>query len=93
MAIVRAMISMAKALGMTVIAEGVETPHQAQVLAKLGCDSLQGFLFSAAVPAQKFEAMLQAGRVEPRRPTAFSLSGEARAGVLDAAGNPILRAG
>ncbi len=63
--IVRAMIAMAKALDMQVIAEGVETSRQAQILAELGCDGLQGFLYSPAVPAQQFEAMLQAGRVEP----------------------------
>ncbi|TDU31006.1 diguanylate cyclase (GGDEF)-like protein [Panacagrimonas perspica] len=64
--IVRAMIAMAKALGMQVIAEGVETPWQAQILTELGCDGLQGFLYSPAVPAEKFEAMLAAGRVDPR---------------------------
>lgn len=63
--IVRAMIHMAKALDMRVVAEGVETPDQARILAQLGCDALQGFLFSPAVPAAKFERMLHAGRVEP----------------------------
>lgn len=66
-AIVRAMISMAKALGMQVVAEGVETLRQAQILTRLGCDTLQGFLYSPAVPSQKFEGMLEAGRVDPRR--------------------------
>jgi EAL domain-containing protein (putative c-di-GMP-specific phosphodiesterase class I) len=66
-AIVRAMISMAKALGMQVVAEGVETLRQAQILTRLGCDTLQGFLYSPAVPSQKFEAMLEAGRIDPRR--------------------------
>ena len=73
-AIVRAMIAMAKALGMRVIAEGVETPRQADILTKLGCDALQGFLFSPAVPARKFEAMLDAGRVEQRQPGQLSSS-------------------
>lgn len=63
-AIVRAMISMAKALGMSVVAEGVETRAQAEILSRLGCDALQGFLYSAAVPARKFEAMLELGRVD-----------------------------
>lgn len=58
-AIVRAMIAMAKALGMTVVAEGVETPGQAAMLARLGCDALQGFLFSAAVPAPSFATLMQ----------------------------------
>jgi diguanylate cyclase (GGDEF)-like protein len=64
--IVRAMIAMAKALGMQVIAEGVETSWQAQILTELGCDGLQGFLYSPAVPADNFEVMLAAGRVDPR---------------------------
>lgn len=63
-AIVRAMISMAKALGMSVVAEGVETRAQADILRRLGCDALQGFLYSAAVPAREFEAMLERGRVD-----------------------------
>lgn len=63
-AIVRAMISMAKALGMSVVAEGVETRGQAEILTRLGCDALQGFLYSPAVPARKFETMLERGRVD-----------------------------
>jgi diguanylate cyclase len=99
-AIVRAMISMAKALGMQVVAEGVETLRQAQILTRLGCDTLQGFLYSPAVPAQKFEAMLEAGRVDPRRgparlqvaastPTPMASGEAASATVVD----PLLRAG
>ena len=57
-AIVRAMIAMARELGMTVVAEGVETQQQAELLTRLGCDFLQGFLFSPAVPAQDFESMM-----------------------------------
>ena len=91
-AIVRAMISMAKALNMQVIAEGVETLRQAQILTKLGCDGLQGFLYSPAVPAQKFEAMLEAGRVEPRRPTGQAAIGnDLRLGALELAPPPDLR--
>ena len=50
-AIVRAIVNMAHALGLKVVAEGVETEKQLSVLAKLGCDELQGFLFSQALPA------------------------------------------
>jgi EAL domain-containing protein (putative c-di-GMP-specific phosphodiesterase class I) len=35
------------------VAEGVETGHQAQVLRKIGCDELQGFLFAPAIPAEE----------------------------------------
>lgn len=44
--LVRAMATMAKALGIQVVAEGVETKEQAIVLKELGCDFLQGYLFA-----------------------------------------------
>jgi diguanylate cyclase (GGDEF)-like protein len=43
--IVEAMIGLARGLGLQVTAEGVETAHEAEVLAELGCDHLQGFYF------------------------------------------------
>ncbi len=89
-AIVRAMIAMAKALGMQVIAEGVETLRQAQILTKLGCDGLQGFLYSPAVPAQNFEMMLEAGRVEPRRIALPAGGGELRLVGMDTLPLPTL---
>ncbi len=49
--IVDAIIVMAHALGMTVVAEGVETVHQIAYLRERGCDEAQGFLFSPGVPA------------------------------------------
>ncbi len=49
-----ATISMIKKLGMTVLAEGVETKAQAEWLTKLGCDYLQGFLFAKGLPKQEF---------------------------------------
>lgn len=56
--IVRAIVAMGKALGMNVVAEGVETASQARLLTQLGCDALQGFLYSPAVPAGNFEAIM-----------------------------------
>ena len=50
-AIVRSVVSLADSLGMTTIAEGVERAEQAQLLTDEGCGELQGFLYSAAVPA------------------------------------------
>ncbi|WP_245430827.1 bifunctional diguanylate cyclase/phosphodiesterase [Rhodoplanes roseus] len=49
-AIVQAVVHMARALGMRTTAEGVETPRQQELLAALGCDEAQGYLFSRAVP-------------------------------------------
>jgi len=53
-----AIISLAGALGLPVIAEGVETDEQRELLAHLGCSCFQGFLFSKAVPPADFEALL-----------------------------------
>ncbi|GIU44981.1 diguanylate cyclase [Shewanella sairae] len=50
-----AIIVMAHKLGMQVIAEGVETEYQRQLLADAGCDFGQGYLFSKPVPAEEFE--------------------------------------
>jgi EAL domain-containing protein (putative c-di-GMP-specific phosphodiesterase class I) len=55
-AIVEATIRLAGALGLTVVAEGVEHPEQAAELARLGCDSVQGYLYSRPVPPDEFEA-------------------------------------
>jgi len=51
--IVQAVVSIARALGMTTTAEGVETESQNQFLAALGCDEVQGYLFSAPVPLER----------------------------------------
>lgn len=54
LAIVKTIISLGHALGMELVAEGVESEEQANHLAKLGCQTLQGFLFSRPVPAAQF---------------------------------------
>ena len=53
----QAIIAMAHALGMKVVAEGVETASQADLLAAAGCDFAQGYLYSRPVSAPEFEAM------------------------------------
>jgi diguanylate cyclase (GGDEF)-like protein/PAS domain S-box-containing protein len=53
-AVAQAIISFGKAMGLSVIAEGVETEEQRSFLAKLGCHSFQGFLFSHPLPLGEF---------------------------------------
>ena len=57
-AITQAIITMARSLNKEVIAEGVETQAQATFLRNAGCSQLQGFLYSAAVSAPAFDALL-----------------------------------
>ena len=57
-AIVSTVISLAHALGMRVVAEGVETEPQAKVLRELGCDEMQGFLHSRPMPIEDVTALL-----------------------------------
>jgi EAL domain-containing protein (putative c-di-GMP-specific phosphodiesterase class I) len=57
-AIAQAIISMGKALGMTVVAEGVETTEQETFLRNHACDEMQGYLFSKPLPSQQLAALL-----------------------------------
>jgi diguanylate cyclase (GGDEF)-like protein len=57
-ALVRAIISMASELDISVIAEGVETEEQADILRSMGCTNAQGFLYSAAVEETSLISML-----------------------------------
>src|SRR5471032_2498066 len=61
-AIARAIVTMAQQLRQEIVAEGVETAEQMSFLRELGCDQLQGYLFSQPVPAQDFERMLREGK-------------------------------
>ena len=61
--IVRAIAMMAKALHLSTIAEGVEDTEQLRMLADMGCDEIQGYLWGRPVPAEEFELLyLQYGR-------------------------------
>ena len=57
-AIVTAIIGMARTLGLTVVAEGVENREQLALLMQLDCDRAQGFLFAPPVPAESIEHMI-----------------------------------
>jgi diguanylate cyclase (GGDEF)-like protein len=61
-AIVRAVSEMTHVLGKRVVAEGVETSAASQVLRRLGCDLVQGFLYSRPVPEGELHDMLVSGR-------------------------------
>lgn len=56
-AIVRAIISMAQSLGLSVTAEGIETAEQARLLREWSCQTGQGYLFSRPLPAEEFAAL------------------------------------
>ena len=55
-------VAMAHSLGLQVIAEGVETTDQAAFLRFIGCEEMQGFLFSKPVVASEFEKLLRDGK-------------------------------
>jgi diguanylate cyclase (GGDEF)-like protein/PAS domain S-box-containing protein len=61
-AIVQAVVNIAAARNMTTTAEGVETEQQREILRKLGCTEMQGYLFSAAKPALEIRRLLGAHR-------------------------------
>lgn len=60
MAISAAIVAMGHSLGLSVLAEGVETPQQLAFLRERGCDAYQGYLCSRPLPAEEFARLLQA---------------------------------
>ncbi|MGB6055444.1 MAG: EAL domain-containing protein, partial [Burkholderiaceae bacterium] len=67
-AITESIIVMARRLGLKVIAEGIESQRQKEMLAAVGCNLGQGFLFSPALPAAEFEQRLRAERMRAGEP-------------------------
>jgi diguanylate cyclase (GGDEF)-like protein len=59
MAVVSSIVSLAHALNLKVVAEGVETEEQAAALARLGCDLFQGYLIGRPVPAERIAALIR----------------------------------
>jgi diguanylate cyclase (GGDEF)-like protein len=76
--VVSAVVSMSHSLGLTVVAEGVDMDEQLQILHDLGCDQIQGFLFSPALPPDELAPYL--GRADGAIPVygpGMSASGRA----------------
>lgn len=87
-AIAQAIISMGKALGMTVVAEGVENVEQEAFLRSHGCDEMQGFLISRPLPARQMAELLRPMVL----PVAPPLQPEPDAAVTEAAASRLKRA-
>ena len=66
-AVARAVVDMAKAMGRSTVAEGVETTEQYHVLRGVGVDAQQGWLFARSLPPRQLREMLAGGRVAVRR--------------------------
>jgi EAL domain-containing protein (putative c-di-GMP-specific phosphodiesterase class I) len=66
-AVVTAIIALARALGLRVVAEGVETDRQLRVLQRLGCSVMQGFKFSRALPADELQRWIEQNRAQLAR--------------------------
>ena len=63
-AIVSAIVALGQALGLRIVAEGVETDLQQSFLTQLGCDSLQGYLLGQPLPAERFLADIRRSELE-----------------------------
>jgi EAL domain-containing protein (putative c-di-GMP-specific phosphodiesterase class I) len=57
-AIVSTIVALGKNLGLQVVAEGVETLSQLEMLRSIGCDAAQGYFFSKPVPADAVKALV-----------------------------------
>jgi EAL domain-containing protein (putative c-di-GMP-specific phosphodiesterase class I) len=57
-AIVKTIITMAVGLGLSVIAEGIETEDQFNILKTQGCETFQGYYFGKPIPIDQFESSL-----------------------------------
>ena len=56
------MVSLAHALGLIAIAEGIESDEQLSSMRKLGCDQAQGYVFASPAPPAEIEALLTGGQ-------------------------------
>lgn len=56
--LVQSVIDLVKKLGMTVVAEGIETKEEAEILRKMNCDIIQGYYYGKPMPIQEFETLV-----------------------------------
>ena len=63
--IVKAVIMLAKSIGIKTLAEGVENQNQLDILTKLGCDEFQGYLYGKPINAENFEKLLVQHNTDP----------------------------
>jgi diguanylate cyclase (GGDEF)-like protein/PAS domain S-box-containing protein len=70
--IIHAISCIARSFGLRILAEGVETEAQRQLLSGLACDDMQGFLFSRPLSAAEFEAFLSSSAFPSRAPTSIN---------------------
>jgi len=89
-AVVTAIIALARSLGLRVIAEGVENLRQMEVLHRLGCGVMQGFLFSKPQPPEDIETWLQQ-TVLPRKAPWIGAASESEAEVLSVTARPVAK--
>jgi len=75
LAITRAVVAMGHSLGMTIVAEGVETLEQRDCLVQVGCDVLQGYLFSRPASSGAIEQWLQLAAQSSRQAAAVGPAG------------------
>jgi diguanylate cyclase (GGDEF)-like protein len=78
LAIVRSVIALARTMGLTTLAEGVENEDQARFLVQEGCEQAQGFLYSKAVSAEEVARIRAGGKIRPqpaRHPEAAEFAG------------------
>ncbi len=73
--IISSMVQMTKWLNTPVIAEGVETMEQADYMQSLGCNYIQGYLYSKPVPEDEFLKLLEQSSTEPIRPASKLVKG------------------
>jgi EAL domain-containing protein (putative c-di-GMP-specific phosphodiesterase class I) len=65
--IIQAVVALGRALGMSVLIEGVETEEQRVLLRLAGCNEMQGFLFARPAPPEEIERLLADEHSAPER--------------------------